>query len=337
MSKVQHRSIYEIPKLISEKKLLPVFFICGEDTHAVDGAVRLLIEAIDPFIGSDFDKEIITADKKLPAQQVVDLALAFPFGGKKKLIVLKDLGNVEDKKIFTDIINDPPDFLHFIITQPGKVNATKIEPYASLHKNKYIFEATKIKGDELISWLIKHAKKNKITLSYENAVALTEIVGDEKSLLETQLQKFYDNVGEGGEITFEIISNLASSTRKYSTFDLQDEIGRGNKTKALEIFYNLLDSGTELGVLISTLTRYCLLNAQAIELRRKNLSNTEAAKAAGAHPYHYEKTTSSNIFNDKKRLIKAAEALYKADLTVKTSAADPKTVAAVLISEMISN
>jgi len=162
-------------------------------------------------------------------------------------------------------------------------------------------------------------------------------VGDEKSLLETQLQKFYDNVGEGGEITFETISNLASSTRKYSTFDLQDEIGRGNKTKALEIFYNLLDSGTELGVLISTLTRYCLLNAQAIELRRKKLSNTEAAKAAGAHPYHYEKTTGSNIFNDKKRLIKAAEALYKADLTVKTSAADPKTVAAVLISEMISN
>lgn len=337
MAKVQHRSIYEITEFTSPDKLLPVFFICGEDTYAIDGAVRKLIESIEPLIGSDFDKEIITADKKLPAQQILDLALAFPFGGNKKLIVLKELNNVDDKKILADLINDPPDFLHLIITQSGKVNATKIEPYASLHKKKFIFEAAKLRGDELADWLIKHSKKNKITLSYENAIALIEIVGDEKSLLETQLQKFYDNVGEGGEITFDIITNLASSTRKYTTFNLQDEIGRGNKTKALEIIYNLLESGTELGQIIATLTRFCLLNAQAIELSRKKLSLPEAAKEADANFYYYKNSTKSNIFKDKHRLLNAANALYKADLTVKTSSTDSKTVAAILISEMISN
>jgi len=337
MARVQHRSIYEIPELTVPDKLLPVFFICGEDTYAIDGAVRKLIESIEPLVGSDFDKEIITADKKTAAQQIIDLALSFPFGGKKKLIVLKELNNVEDKKILAEIINDPPDFLYFIITQSGKVNATKIEPYASLHKNKFMFEATKLRGDELADWLIKHSKKHKITLSYENAIALVEIVGDEKSLLETQLHKFYDNVGEGGEITFETISNLASTTRKYTTFNLQDEIGRGNKTKALEITYNLLDSGTELGQLIATLTRFCLLNAQSIELSRKKLSLPEAAKEAEANFYYYKNSTKSNIFKYKRRLLNAAEALYKADLTTKTTATDPKTIATVLISEMISN
>lgn len=337
MARVQHRSVYEVPELTAPDKLLPVFFICGEDTYAIDGAVRKLIESVEPLIGSDFDKEIITADKKTSAQQIVDLALTFPFGGKKKLIVLKELNNVDDKKILSDIINDPPDFLHLIITQSGKVNATKIEPYASLHKKKYMFEAVKLRGDELAGWLIKHSKKNKVTLSYENAIALIEIVGDEKSLLENQLQKFFDNVGDGGEITFEIISNLASSTRKYTTFNLQDEIGRGNKTKALEIIYNLLDSGIELGQIIATLTRFCLLNAQSIELSKKKFSLPEAAKEADANYYYYKNSTKSNIFKDKRRLLRAADALYKADLTVKTSSADSKTVAAVLISEMISN
>ena len=332
MAKVQHRSIYEIPEFTTPEKLLPVFFICGEDTYAIDGAVRKLVESIEPLIGSDFDKEIITADKKIHAQQIVDLALSFPFGGKKKLIVVKELGNIEDKKILSEIINDPPDFLYLIITQAGKVNATKVEPYASLHKKKFIFEAVKLRGDELADWLMKHSKKNKITLSYENAIALIEIVGDEKSLLENQLRKFYDNVGEGGEITFEIITNLASSTRKYTTFHLQDEVGRGNKTKALEIAYNLLESGTDLGQIISMLTRFCLLNAQSIELSKKNISLPEAANF-----YYYKNSTKSNIFKDKGRLLKAAEALYKADLTVKTSSVDPKTVVAVLISEMVSN
>jgi DNA polymerase III subunit delta len=337
MAKVQHRSIYEIPELASKEKLLPVFFLCGEDTFAIDGAVKILIDAIEPLIGSEFDKEIITADKKLPAQQVVDLALTFPFGGTKKLIVVKEFNNIDDKKLFVELVKNPPEYLYLVLTQSGKVNATKIEPYASLHKNKLMFEARKLKQDELADWLVKHAKKNKITLSYENALAITEIVGDEKSLLENQLQKFYDNVGEGNEITFDVITNLASTTRKYTTFNLNDEIGRGNKAKALEIAYNLLDSGTDMGQLISGLTRYCILNTQAHELTRKKLSIPEAAKEADANYYYYMNSTKSNIFKDKTRLLKAAQALYHADLTLKTSAVEKKTVLAILISEMISN
>ncbi|KUG26646.1 dna polymerase iii delta subunit [hydrocarbon metagenome] len=336
MAKVKHRSLYELPDLIKGDKLPPVIFLCGEDSYAIDGAVRLLIEVIEPQLGSDFDKEIISAEKKSSAQQIVDLLFAFPFGGSKKLVVVKDFANVDDKKIFSEIISSPPDYLYLIITQPGKVNATKIEPYASLHKNKYMFEAEKLKQHELADWLVKHAKKNKTILSYENALALTEIVGEEKSLLEMQMQKFYDNLGEEKEITFDIITNLASSTRKYTTFNLQDAVGKGNKSKALEIAYNLLDNGTEIGQMISMLNTYCLFNAQSLEFSRKKIDLSEAAKLAEANYFYFMNSTKQNIFKDKKRLMKASDALLKADISVKTSTADHKTILTMLISEMIS-
>ncbi len=336
--KVQHRSLYEIPDLISQKNFLPIYFFCGEDTFAIDGVVKKLIEAIEPEIVSDFDKETITADKKIQAQQILDLALAFPFGGNKKLLIIKEFGNIEGKDIFADYVNNPPDFTYLICVQPGKMNAVRNEPYKSLHKNKFIFEARKLKDDELVDWLLKYAKAKKMKLTYENASTMVEIVGDEKSLLEQTIQKLYDNVGEGGEITLELIANLASSTRIYTTFDLQDEIGRGNKAKALEIAYNLLDSGMEMGQIISMLTKFCTMNAQSIELSKKFKNNTfEAAKEAGWNPYYYKNSTVNNIYNDKERLINAAKALYKADFSVKTSAADHKTILTVLISEMISN
>ena len=333
--KVKHRTLYDIPSLISQKKIPPVLFFCGEDTFAIDSAIKMLTEAIDPEIGSDFDKEIITTEKKTSIQQILDLALAFPFGGNKKLLIVKDFNNIDEKKLFAEYVNDPPDFTYLIAVQPGKLNAVRNEPYASLHKKNYIFEARKLYPDELADWLIKHAKKNKTTLSYENAVTLVEIVGDEKSLLEPTMQKFYDNLGEGGEITLDLITTLASSTRKFTIFDLTDEIGRGNKTKALEIAYNLIESGTEIGQIIAMLTNYCIMNAQANELSRKKLALPEAAKAAEVNFFYFKNSTGSNIYKDKSRLKKAADALYKADLAVKTSATDYKTALTVLISEMI--
>ena len=180
-------------------------------------------------------------------------------------------------------------------------------------------------------------KKNKVELSYDNAVALMEIVGEDKSLLEAQMQKFYDNVGENGAITFELIRELASSTKKFTTIDLQDEIGKGNKTKSLEIAYNLLDNGTDVGQIISLLNRFLTVNAQSIELTNKKIPVNEAAKAANVNFFYYKNCVKSNIFKNRKRLLKAAGAIYKADLSVKTSAADNKTIVTTLISEMISN
>lgn len=335
MAKVQHRSIYEIPELVKSNKLPPVIFLCGEDTFAIDGALKILIDWIEPSIGSEFDKEIISADKNSSSQNIIDLALAFPFGGMKKLIVVKDFNNLDEKNKFEELITDTPEYLHLILIQYGTVTATKTEPYASLHKNKLMFEAKKLKPDELADWLVKHAKKNNVVLSYENAIALTEIVGDEKSLLENQVNKMYDYVGEGGVLTFDVISSLASTTRKYTTFNLQDEIGKGNKSKALEIAINLLDSGTEMGQLIANLSRYFLLNMQSIELKSKRFELAEAAKEAGANFFYYKNTTNSKIYKNPNHLKKAAEALFKADLTLKTTSTDPKTVLTILISEMI--
>lgn len=335
--KVRHRSLYEIPELIKRKKLLPVFFFCGEDSYAIEGALKKLISAIEPELSSDFDKEIIAVQKKESIQKILDLALSFPFGGGKKLLIIKDFNNIDDKQPLADYVKNPADFTYLICVQPGKINSVKSEPYATLHKLNYIFEGKKLSQDELVEWLLRHAKVNKVNLSFENALTLVEIVGDEKSLLETTMQKFYDNVGEGGEITFDLITELAASTRKYTIFNLQDEIGIGNKSKALEIAYNLLNSGTDIGQIIAMLSKYCLINAQAIELRGKKLQYQQAAKEAELNPYYYRNSTTSSIFKNKKRLTQAARALYKADLSVKTSAADHKTILAVLISEMISN
>ena len=335
--KVNLQPIQNLSKYLKSDKLLPVYFFCGEDTFAIDQAVKETYNAVCSLVESEFDRETITADKKFESQQILDLALAFPFGGGKKVIVFKNFDNVSDKKNFQQYLENPPEFTILIITQPGKLSSTASQPYKILQEKNFIFEARQMRSDELTEWLIKSAEEKKVGLSYENAVALVEIVGENKSLLEAQMQKLFDNVGENGEITFEIIRDLASSTKKYTIFNLQDEIGRGNKSKALEIAYNMLDSGTDMGAIISSLNRFITINAQAVELRNKRIPQNEAGKAAQVNPFYYQNCTKGNIFRDRKRLFSAARALYNADYSTKTSAGDPKTIITIMISEMVAN
>ena len=90
------------------------------------------------------------------------------------------------------------------------------------------------------------AKKKGKYISNENASLLVDTVGDNRALVEMQLQKMFTFLGENREITFEIVKDLATELKEYTIFDLQNAIGRKDKKEALKISNNLLDKGTEL-------------------------------------------------------------------------------------------
>ena len=335
MAKKTLPSIHEVTKNLNKEKILPVFFLCGEDQFSIDTAVELIQKAVDPLIESDFDREVINAEKSQNISQILDLAFSFPFGGGKKLVVLKNFEKLNDKKELSSYIQNPPEFTVLVIIHSGKINDVSREPYSHLLERKFLFEARNETGDELVAWLLRQAKKLKLNISEENARALIEIVGEEKSLLEMQIQKLFDFAGENKEISFEDIQKLSSHTKKFSIFDLQDALGKGDKSKSLEIAFNLLDSGVEIIIILNMISKFILTLAQITEMVRSNINDNEAARMMGVSWYYYINCKKAGFFMKDERLLNASRALLEADLSVKTSSADPKTILIMLISGMM--
>jgi len=123
------QSIVEVTKYLSEGKYLPIYFFCGEDNYSLDLAVKTVEKSLAPQILSDFDKEVINAEKNQNLSQILDLAFSFPLGGGKKLIILKNFDKISDKKVLKAYIENPPDFTILLITQPGKITDISKEPY----------------------------------------------------------------------------------------------------------------------------------------------------------------------------------------------------------------
>jgi DNA polymerase-3 subunit delta len=326
--KVIKESIYNINEYLKDDSLLPIYFLYGEDSFTINNVLKHIEKKITPLASSDFDIEILTFTKENTVSQLMDLAYAFPFGEGKKIIIAKGFEKLRDIKSFSTYVNDPADFTHIVIAYYSSKAPLTAEPFKSLHQKKYMFEARELSGRELSEWMYKKAKKENLNLTQQAGDLLLEMVGNNKGILEMQLRKIATYTEAGEKITPNIIENLAEKTKEYSIFDLQNAIGRGNKKKALDYAYNLLNTQNNLVFIIAMLTKFIANHAKMLELK----TDEEKRRELGNAFYYYK---NNNFLLNKNRLFIAANALLEADIRQKTTNIDDKTNITILISEML--
>jgi DNA polymerase-3 subunit delta len=263
------------------------------------------------------------------------MASSFPFGAGKKFLLIKEFEKIKDKKSLSAYVNNPPDFTTITIIHTGVVQNPDSEPYKSLIKNGFMFEAKELKGDNLTNWLVEMARKNGKELSMENARLLMEISGENRALLEDQLEKIFTFLGHNKEIDYSSIKMLSTELKEFTIFDLQDALGRRNKEQTVKILYNLLDHGVDPGFIIAMLTKYFTGLSRINELREK-MPDAQAARIVGTHPYYYKNYISARQNYSDKDLYRALNALLNTDIQQKTTSSDTKSLFTVLITEVLN-
>ena len=326
-------SILSIKNEIKKGEFKPIYFLCGEDSYSINLALNIIIKSVEPFIASEFDKEIYHG-KEVSLQNILTNASTFPFGSDKKLIILKEFEEIKDKKELNNYAPSPSEFTVLVIIFNGSIPKKLTEPFKTLDKQNYLYEAKVLKGKYLLSWLTSFAESKNKTLNTLNAQLLVDLVGENRAMLESQLEKIFTYLDERIEITFDDIKKLAASLKEFSIFDLQDAVAKKNSSDALKIAFNMLDNGKELTEILNYFTRYFMTVSRIFELDRDKISQTEGAKILGIHPFYYLKCKELRRYYSDKDLLNVSRALLKADIGIKTTNTDRKTLATILIAEM---
>ncbi len=333
-SKVNIPAIGQIANELKNGKILPVYFFFGEDTFSIEAGMALIDKTVKPFIASDFDKEIFYGEDK-SLIEILNIASAFPFGSEKKFITIKEFEKIKDKKVLSSYLNSPPDFTVLAIIQEGKIASFDSEPYKTLVSKKFIFEAKELKGENLVEWLVTFVKAKGKILSPDNARFLIDIAGENREMLEAQLEKIFVFLDDVKEVTLDSIKSLSTKLKKYDIFDLQNALGIKNKSSSLKIAFNLLENGEELTRIIAMLTKYFGGLSRINELNEKKVPVEAAARIVGTHYYYYKDYVKARNNYSDKNLYNTVQALLKADITLKTTSSDEKTILAILISEIL--
>jgi DNA polymerase-3 subunit delta len=326
-------SILDAVKNLKKGKILPLYYLFGEDTYSVSLGIKAIEEAVSPLITSDFDKDVCYSEDR-DLQDVINAARAFPFGSQKKLIIFKEAEKVKDKKLLEAYIPAPPEFTVLVLVHNGIITNLTSSPFNLLLEKNFLYEAKELKGENLIEWVTEIVRSRGRQISKENAMLLADISGENRIIIESQLEKIISFLGDKTEITFESIKDISASFKEHTIFDLQNAVFQKNKAAALEITFNMLESGAEATYIISMLTKYFIGLSQVRELNEKKIPDNEAAKIVGTHPFYLKNFQRAAVLFSNNDLIKAMEALLKADISIKTTTTDPKTIISLLIAEL---
>lgn len=333
--KINIPSILEINKDLKKGNLLPVYYLCGVDSYTIDVVQMNIQKAAAAFITSDFDRELIYGENKSFAQ-VVDSAQSFPFGSEKKLIIFKQADKPKDKKELVRYLESPAGFTILVFLHEGAISNPDSEPYTSLLKNGFLFEAKELKGKHLLDWLLNEVEGKGKKINNENAQLMIDMVGESKQLLELQLEKMLLFLGDNSEITLDVITSLSTRLKEFSIFDLQNAIGKKDQGLALKYAYNLIEKGNDVVMIIAMLTKYFTGLARINELIQSKTNEYQAARIVGTHSYYYKDYIEARRKYSDKAIVGAFRALLKADLTNKTTQTDARTIVTILIAEIIN-
>jgi len=334
-SKLRVPSILHVSKDISAGKLLPVYYLFGEDTYSLDKTIKDIEKYIEPFLASDFDKDIMYAEDTT-LSEIISIASSFPFGSVKKFVLVKEFEKISNKKDLLGYINSPADFTCLLLEHRGSISNLESEPYKSLIANKFMYEAAEPKGDVLVEWILQYAGENGKIISADVASVLVEIVGENRNLIEIQLEKIFTYLGEKKEIDLEVISSLSAKYKEFTIFDLQNALGNKSKRKSFEIAFNLLEKEVDPAFIIVMLTKYFAGILRVNEIKTSGISDFDAAKLIGTHAYYLQNYYNARKIYSDEELINISRALLNADIAVKTTSADNKTIITILLTEIFN-
>ncbi len=334
----------QLKKNISSGNLKNIYFLQGEE-YLVEYFEQNLKKQILSENYSDFDISVFS-EENLNLNQLSVALETFPAISSSKLVIIHNLPlemwNSENLDEFINIIKDIPDFAHLIISQISIVTGAKNT--SKLQKIQKVIDSTGIiscfsKKDipiekQLIFWAKKEFNKN---LSPEYAEFIKKTCENHSvTLLKNELKKVCQ-FESTENITKESLNILISSKSKTGIFNLPKVILEKNAKKAFEILENLLEQKEEPVSIVS------VLGNEYIDLYRVKCYTEEGINLSELSKNSDYKGKEFRIKNAEKhcknidisKIKQCLNYILQADIKLKTTQIDPKSILAELITQLL--
>src|SRR5579883_2838011 len=189
------------------------------------------------------------------------------------------------------------------------------------------------RGAQLETWLTRRASAAGARLAPDAARLLATEGGDSLRVLAGEIEKLSTYVGKGGEIHVQDVRALTPASHQARVFDLTDALARRDRTSALALLHELLDSGeSPLGIVaLTAFQTRALLQVKA--LSERGMRVPQIAQAAGMAPFLVEKSLPLVRQFSFAQLEAAHRMLLDIDASLKRSKMTPELALDLLVIE----
>ncbi len=337
--KLQEKTFW---KNIKSGEFYPVYLILGNEEYLKQKYTNLLVKAAVPEGMETFNYHRLNGDT-MTMEDLVVAVDALPAFSPRTCVLVHDLDIAglkdADKDTLLELVEDANETCVLIFWQDTKGfprNTKKMkELYKAVDKAGAVVELDKRNRADLVKYVGQTCKKNGLPIRAATAEYLIESVGEDMSTLTCEVEKLCHY--SEGEVTREDIDTICVKSLEATAFQMVDALIARNYDKVFSSLAILFEQRTEpmmiLGALISTYS---------------DMYRVKAVTSSGGIPrdlktYFPQAYKSDFKLNNaakrskrysKECLRESLEILAKADLTLKSTSSDTRTVFEKLMIEL---
>lgn len=337
-----------LKKHIKSGELSGVYIIYGNEGYLKQHYANMICDKTVSKDFADFNLKKLDG-KETSLNEIYDCVSSFPMMSDYTCTLVKDFPlnnciseNGKVDKDFESVVSDMPEtsilvfWIDTIEIDEKNSKWSKIIKYIeSIGSSAKIDKRTRSQLEKLI---IASASKRECNLSRENASYMVNLVGEDMSTLQNELNKVCAYVGSG-DITKEHIDKTIIVSIEAKVFQLSRMIVRGEADNAFENLSNLFKLREEPVIILSVLSKAFVDMYRVKAIKEKGVSYS---KLSEDFPSAYRGRTFilDNAANDASKynltqLKNALDILSDADRRLKSTNEEPKTVLEELILRLL--
>ena len=175
----------------------------------------------------------------------------------------------------------------------------------------------KIYDNQISSWIIDIANNHNINLSPKICYLISEICGNNLSLIDNEFSKLKLNLNSNNEVNEKVILDTFGINKEYNIFELQNYYGKRDLKKVIEIseYFSGNSKNYPIQLVLSSLYSYYQKIFQIQSLN--NQSKTLISKETGINPYFLDQFRVSAQNISIRESVRILETIKKFDLKSK--------------------
>ncbi len=333
----------ELKSNIKASNFSNLYFLYGEEKYLVKHYTALLQKKLVNLDFADFNLHIYDG-KNAEIDEIATAAEALPMMSEYSCIIIKDMPvdslNADTYEKFISFISDIPETTVVIISLPTlSVNMKTAKAKSILNaltKNGCVVEFGRFGMQQLVKLIEKGGRERNCTFGYSECSYLISLIGDDMSVILNELEKICAYKKEG-IVTKEDIDAVVIKSMQARVFDLAKALVANKCDAAMDILDTLMSMREEpISILGALITPYVDMYRAKIYLsgglraedaatdfnyRNKEFRLTNGAKSASKYSV--------------KQLRQFLEVLFDADILLKSTSLNPRTVLEQTITKLI--
>jgi DNA polymerase-3 subunit delta len=262
-------SLPQLRKSLVEHGPKPITLIVGDARPLIEQAVAAVTEASLPSVGVPaFNVTTCRCGEDDP-DRALDSARTLPMMAARRLVVIRDVQEASDGfwTALVQYLQSPPDTTVLVLTtqtmkareKARKALLKQVDQQAASLGAVCTLQTSSIRPRQ---FAVDVAERLGKTLGRREADLLVEVVGDDLSRLEREVEKIVVFIGEADVITAEAIEEVGTALAEAVLWDLTTGVASGDRDLALTALHRLVRSGNDPRRLLAMLlwqTRELLL------------------------------------------------------------------------------